>query len=94
MALTNSFLEPLRSPLIALFASRALFVINTHVVLAYHIPLLRGHLEVHEFEALVFRHTLTELIDIPADRLCHHVSLGRRLKQKGTGLVHPALLGR
>ena len=93
-SLTNSFLAPFRSPLVALFASKAALVVNTHAALARQMPLLRGLLVVHEREALVFRHTMTETIDIPADRLCVHVSLGRRFKQKGTGLVHPTLLGR
>ena len=64
------------------------------VVLAHYIPLLRSLLVVRECEVEVFRHTTTAIIDIPADHLCVHVPLGRRFKQKGTGLVHPALLGR
>ena len=57
VALISSFLEPLRSPLEALFASNAVLVLNTHVVLAHHMPLSSGLLVVHKREALIFRHT-------------------------------------
>ena len=64
VALTSSFLEPLRSQLVALFASKAVPVGNTHVVLAHNMPLLSRLFEVHEPELVVFRHTSTERIHI------------------------------
>ena len=91
-ALTSGLRVPLGRPRKTLFASEAVMVGSSCVVLALTVPLLRGPLAVHEAEAIVFRHTVTKPVDIPATPLRLHVALIRGLPQHGHCLVHLVLL--